>query len=75
MQLRAIAQRGVTVLLTSHILSMVDRVADQVVMIRRGDVVLDSAIRDLPKSLEESYFERVETVAAEDLEWLGSAAS
>jgi len=62
------------VLLTSHILSMVDRVADQVVMIRRGAVVLDSAIRDLPKSLEESYFERVETVTAEDLEWLGSAA-
>ena len=74
-QLRAIAQRGVTVLLTSHILSMVDRVADQVVMIRRGEVVLDSAIRDLPKSLEESYFERVETMTAEDLEWLGSAAS
>jgi len=74
-QLRAIAQRGVTVLLTSHILSMVDRVADQVVMIRRGEVVLDSAIRDLPKSLEESYFERVETITPEDLEWLGSAAS
>src|ERR1700676_354232 len=74
-QLRAIAQRGITVLLTSHILSMVDRVADQVVMIRRGEVVLDSAIRDLPKSLEESYFERVETMTAEDLEWLGSAAS
>jgi ABC-2 type transport system ATP-binding protein len=74
-QLRATAKRGVTVLLTSHILSMVDRVADQVVMIRRGEVVLDSAIRDLPKSLEESYFERVETMTAEDLEWLGSAAS
>jgi len=74
-QLRAIAQRGVTVLLTSHILSLVDRVADQVVMIRRGEVVLDSAIRDLPKSLEESYFERVETMTAEDMEWLGSAAS
>src|ERR1700733_12141510 len=45
-QLRAIAHRGVTVLLTSHILSMVDRVADQVVMIRRGELVLDSAIRE-----------------------------
>lgn len=74
-QLRAIVRRGVTVLLTSHILSLVDRVADQVVMIRQGEVVLDSAIRDLPKSLEESYFERVETMTAEDLEWLGSAAS
>ncbi|MEP6962066.1 MAG: ABC transporter ATP-binding protein [Acidobacteriota bacterium] len=69
-QLRAIAGRGVTVLLTSHILSMVDRVADQVVMIHRGAVVLDSAVTDLPKSLEEIYFERVEHAAAEDLEWL-----
>jgi ABC-2 type transport system ATP-binding protein len=74
-QLRAIAHRGVTVLLTSHILSMVDRVADQVVMIRRGELVLDSAIRELPKSLEESYFERVETMTAEDMGWLGTAAS
>ncbi|MEO8098588.1 MAG: ABC transporter ATP-binding protein [Acidobacteriota bacterium] len=74
-QLRAIAARGVTVLLTSHILSMVDRVADQVVMIHRGGVVLDSAIADLPKGLEEMYFERVERTAAEDLEWLGVRAS
>jgi ABC-2 type transport system ATP-binding protein len=73
-QLRAIAGRGVTVLLTSHILSLVDRVADQVVILRRGGVVLDSAIRDLPQSLEASYFEHVETTAAEDLEWLGTPA-
>ncbi len=73
-QLRAIARRGVTVLLTSHILSLVDRVADQVVILRRGGVVLDSAIRDLPQSLEASYFEHVETTAAEDLEWLGTPA-
>jgi len=73
-QLRAIAGRGVTVLLTSHILSLVDRVADQVVILRRGSVVLDSAIRDLPQSLEASYFEHIETTAAEDLEWLGTPA-
>lgn len=72
-QLRAIALRGVTVLLTSHILPMVDRVADQVVMIHQGRVVLDAAIGDLPKSLEEIYFERVEAAAPEDLEWLGTA--
>jgi len=73
-QLRAIARRGVTVLLTSHILSLVDRVADQVVILRRGGVVLDSAIGDLPHSLEASYFEHAETMAAEDLEWLGTPA-
>jgi len=74
-QLRAIAQRGVTVLLTSHILPMVDRVADQVVMIHQGRVVLDAPIRELPKSLEEIYFEQVEAAAPEDLEWLGTAGS
>ncbi len=74
-QLRAIAQRGVTVLLTSHILSLVDRVADQVLLINHGNVVLDSDIADLSKTLEEHYFEIVELASAEDLEWLDSAAS
>jgi ABC-2 type transport system ATP-binding protein len=74
-QLRAIAQRGVTVLLTSHILSLVDRVADKIVLINRGAVVLDANTTDLPKALEELYFEHVERASAEDLEWLGSEAS
>jgi ABC-2 type transport system ATP-binding protein len=73
--LRAIAKRGVTVLLTSHILSLVDRVADKVVMINGGEIVLDSAVADLPKTLEDLYFELVERAPLEDLEWLGSQAS
>jgi len=73
--LRAVAKRGITVLLTSHILSLVDRVADQVVMINRGQIVWDSAIGDLPKSLEDLYFEIVERAPDEDLEWLGSEPS
>jgi ABC-2 type transport system ATP-binding protein len=71
-QLRAIARRGVTVLLTSHILSLVDRVADKVVMINRGEVVLDSDIADLKKSIEEHYFELAAGVSVEDLDWAGS---
>ena len=73
--LRSIAQRGVTVLLTSHILSLVDRVADQVVMINRGAIVLDSPTEQLAKTLEEHYFELVESPSREDLEWLGCAPS
>jgi ABC-2 type transport system ATP-binding protein len=73
--LRAIAKRGITVLLTSHILSLVDRVADKVVMIRQGEIVLDSATTDLPKTLEDLYFELVERAPVEDLAWLGSDAS
>jgi ABC-2 type transport system ATP-binding protein len=73
--LRAIARRGVTVLLTSHILPLVDRVADQVVMINRGEIVLDSAVAELPGKLEDLYFEMVQRAPVEDVEWLGSPAS
>lgn len=75
LQLRAIARRGVTVLLTSHILSLVDRVADQVVMINHGAVVLDAAVNELPDRLEDLYFDRVERVEQEELAWLGTTAS
>jgi ABC-2 type transport system ATP-binding protein len=71
-QLRAIAQRGITILLTSHILSLVDRVADQVVMINHGRIVFDAAVAELPQNLEDLYFELVERSEGEELEWLGS---
>ncbi len=74
-QLRGISRRGVTVLLTSHILPLVDRIADKVVMINRGNIVLDSDIAELPKTLEELYLELAAGASAEDLEWLGSEAS
>jgi ABC-2 type transport system ATP-binding protein len=74
-QLRGISRRGVTVLLTSHILPLVDRIADKVVMINRGSIVLDSDIAELPKTLEELYLELAAGPSAEDLEWLGSEAS
>lgn len=71
-QLRAIARKGITVLLTSHILSLVDRVADQVVMINRGRVVLSRAIGDLPQALEPLYFNLVEQAPNDELSWLGA---
>jgi ABC-2 type transport system ATP-binding protein len=70
-QLRAVAQRGITVLLTSHILSMVDRIADQIVMIRQGRIVWNSPLAELPRGVEELYFDLVESAATEDLAWLG----
>jgi ABC-2 type transport system ATP-binding protein len=72
LQLRAVAQRGVTVLLTSHILSLVDRVADKVVLINQGRIVFDADITELPHTLEHLYFELVERAEGEELEWLGS---
>jgi ABC-2 type transport system ATP-binding protein len=69
------AQRGVTVFLTSHILSTVERIADQFVMIRKGRVVLNAFAEDLPRSIEELYFELAEPPLSEDLAWLGHAQS
>jgi ABC-2 type transport system ATP-binding protein len=69
--LRQAASRGVTVLLTSHILAMADRIADQFIIIRGGRIILDSGAADLTGPLEELYFELAETPVVADLEWLG----
>jgi ABC-2 type transport system ATP-binding protein len=73
--LESAARRGVTVFLTSHILAMVEQIATQLVMIRKGQVVWDSPIADLPQALEQHYFDLVEAPVVEDLEWLGSPRS
>ena len=75
LQLRATARRGITILLTSHILSLVDRVADQVVMINHGRVLHNSPVTDLPQTLENLYFGLIEQAPSEDLPWLGSQTS
>lgn len=73
--LNRLSERGVTVFLTSHILTIVERLATQIVMVRDGKTVWNSRPDDLPKSLEDVYFDLVEAPLEEDLPWLGSAAS
>jgi ABC-2 type transport system ATP-binding protein len=73
--LQSVARHGVTVFLTSHILSMVERIATQVVMIRKGQMVWNSGVNELPQSLEDHYFDLVETPVVEELEWLGPSRS
>jgi len=68
-------RRGMTVFLTSHVLSVVEHIATQIVMIRKGSIVWDSPADKLPQSLEQHYFDLVEAPAVEDLEWLGSSLS
>jgi ABC-2 type transport system ATP-binding protein len=70
-----VAARGVTVFLTSHILSMAERIASQFVMIRDGKIVWNSSVEQLTQPLEDMYFDLVESPDAEDLAWLGSARS
>lgn len=67
--------RGVTVLLTSHILPVVARLADRLVLIRDGKLI-QAATAELPTGgLEDLYFSAVEAPVWEKLEWLGSAPS
>ncbi|MBS1858580.1 MAG: ABC transporter ATP-binding protein [Acidobacteria bacterium] len=73
--LQSVARHGVTVFLTSHILSMVERIATRIVMIRKGSVVWNSTAGELPQSLEDHYFDLVETPVVEELEWLGPPRS
>lgn len=71
----AARHRGITVLLTSHILSIVERLADRFALIRGGKLI-HSATADQPAGeLEKQYFELVEPPISEKLEWLGSARS
>jgi ABC-2 type transport system ATP-binding protein len=73
--LQAVARRGVTVFLTSHILSVAEEIATQVAMIRKGKIVWNSPAGELPRSLEAHYFDLVESPVVEELEWLGSSPS
>ena len=70
--LAAIAKRGITVFFTSHMLSMVDKLATEVMMIREGRIVWNSSAQAAPRPLEEVYFELVEPALPEDLAWMRS---
>jgi len=73
--LQAIAGRGITVFFTSHVLSAVEQIATQLIMIRKGRVVWNTPAAEVPVALEQHYFDLVETPVAEDIEWLGSPRS
>lgn len=68
--LRAAADRGITVLITTHILALVTRICDRVLVMRDGRLVSDGPVTDLPRGVEGLYFEQVEPPAKGDLAWL-----
>ncbi len=70
-----LAGRGITVFLTAHILSIAERLATQIVMIRQGRIVLNSRMSELGTSLEQAYFDLVEPPRTGELKWLGSSRS
>ena len=70
-----LSRLGVTVLFTSHILSMVQRVATHCILIRNGVIAWNSRTEELPSTLEEMYFDAVEATIHEVPSWLGSPPS
>jgi ABC-2 type transport system ATP-binding protein len=70
--LHTISRRGVTVLLSSHILSLVDRISDRLLFLRAGRLVLNSLTPDLLSTVEQLYFDLVESPVLQDLTWLQS---
>ena len=70
-----ISGRGITIFFTTHILSIVDQLATEIMMIRGGRIVWSSPTSELSAPLEELYFDTIETPEQEDLPWLRSLQS
>jgi ABC-2 type transport system ATP-binding protein len=69
-----LAERGVSVFLTSHILEIVERLADRFALIVRGEVVCSQTIPDLGragKTLEQLYLDYAGKPETGNLGWLG----
>ena len=73
--LAAIAGRGIAVFLTSHILSLVDQLATEILLMRDGRIVWTSGSATTSQPLEQVYFDLVEAPPTEELPWLGSSPS
>jgi ABC-2 type transport system ATP-binding protein len=71
----AVSGRGIAVFMTSHALAMIPQLATEVMMIRGGRIVFQSAAAQLERPLEQLYFDLVETPPREDLPWLGYSPS
>ena len=69
---RLLAARGKAILYSSHILEVVERVCDKVIVLHKGDVVADDSIERLRTLLSQSSLEGVfsELVIREDPEQL-----
>jgi len=72
--LLALAERGVTVFLTSHILEIVERLAKRFALIVKGEVVCCHSVSDLERdgtTLEQLYLRYAGKPEAGNLVWLG----
>ena len=73
--LTALATKGVTIFLTSHILEVVERLVEQFAIIIHGEVVCCQSVAELTRAgttLEEIYFKYAGKPDVADVAWLGS---
>jgi len=71
--LRSASRCGVAILLTSHILSLVDRISDHIVLMQSGRIVWRSPLGGMQKAgIEQMYFQLINPPIVKDLAWLGS---
>jgi ABC-2 type transport system ATP-binding protein len=73
--LLTLAERGVTIFFTSHLLAMAERLASHCIVIRQGQIAWDSKVAELPATLQELYFGLIDPRPLEALPWLGSRPS
>jgi ABC-2 type transport system ATP-binding protein len=78
--LRRMAQKGVTLFFTSHVLHVVERLCDEVAVIDRGRIVAQGTLDQIraqrevsaDASLEDVFLKLVAAdVARQDLSWIG----
>jgi ABC-2 type transport system ATP-binding protein len=71
----ALAEKGVTIFLTSHILEVVERVIERFAIIIKGEIVCQQTVAEVTRAgmtLEEVYFKYAGKPAVGNLTWLGS---
>lgn len=66
------SRRGTTLLFSSHMLTLMNRIASRVILMRDGTVARDAVASNLPSGVEGLYFDFVGVPAARDVAWLGS---
>ncbi|MFZ4514566.1 MAG: ABC transporter ATP-binding protein [Holophagaceae bacterium] len=67
-----LAVSGATVFFTSHALSLVERVATQVLLLQGGRIHWEGSPGEVAGSLESFYFEQIELPEPPELPWLAS---
>jgi ABC-2 type transport system ATP-binding protein len=73
--LAEMGRRGTTILFSSHMLPLVDRIAARIIVMRDGRVARNAVVSDLPGGAAALYFDSLGARPARDIAWLGSHQS